>query len=74
VTVRLVPAAESTSPFASASRAATTSNVVTDTLRAIVEGNWRGVKPEIELRVPGFASQVRTASGAREEFYLSDTP
>ncbi len=74
VTVRLVPASESSSPFASKSRsAAITSTLVTDTLCAIVEGDWRGAKPEIELRVPGFAPQVRTAIGTREEFNLSDT-
>jgi hypothetical protein len=75
VTVRIVPAAESSPPFASDSGGSgVTSAVVTNTLRVIVEASWRGPKPEIELRVPGFVSQVRPASGAREVFNLSDTP
>ena len=75
VTVRLVPVTESSSPFASESRgAAASGGVVTSALRAIVEGDWRGVKPQIELRVPGFVPQVRTATAAREEFDLSDSP
>ena len=40
----------------------------------VVEATWRDVKPEIELRVPGFAPISRTASDSREEFNLSDPP
>lgn len=75
VTVRLVPTSESTSPFASAGRSERgTSTMVTNTLRVVVEATWRGAKPEIELRVPGFNHLVRTATGSREEFNLSDAP
>ena len=73
VLVRLVPTSESSSPFASESRSERrSSTLVTDTLRVVVEATWRETKPEIELRVPGFDPVVRTASGSREEFNLSD--
>jgi hypothetical protein len=75
VSVRLVPTAESSSPFAGARRDERRNNtLVTDTLRVVVEATWREVKPELELRVPGFDPVVRMASGAREEFNLSDQP
>jgi hypothetical protein len=39
--------------------------------RVVIEGTWRGVMPQLEVRVPGFAPQHRTAAAAREEFSLS---
>jgi hypothetical protein len=43
-------------------------------VRVVVEGAWRGAKPQLELRLPGFAPQQRLASATREEFGLSATP
>jgi hypothetical protein len=40
----------------------------------VVDANWRGAKPHLELRLPGFVPQQRVATSAREEFSLSDTP
>ena len=37
----------------------------------VVEGTWRGVMPQLDVRVPGFTPQQRTANAAREEFSLS---
>lgn len=38
--------------------------------RVTVEGGWRGAAPQLEVRLPGFSGQIRTASAAREEFTL----
>lgn len=37
---------------------------------ARIEGQWRGSRPEIEIRLPGFTPQQRGAASAREEFNL----
>jgi hypothetical protein len=33
-----------------------------------VEGQWRGARPQLDVRLPGCPAQQRTAAGAREEF------
>jgi len=39
-----------------------------------VEGQWRGAPPVLEVRVPGFAAQVRPAAAARDLFKLETGP
>jgi hypothetical protein len=39
-------------------------------VRVVVEGGWRGTKPQLDVRVPGFAAQQRVAAATREEFNL----
>ena len=45
-----------------------------ENVRVIVEGKWRGVRPQIDVRLPGFRPQQRTAASGRETFSLSPTP
>jgi hypothetical protein len=40
-------------------------------VRVRVEANWRGTAPELDVQLPGYAPQARTAGGAVEEFILS---
>ncbi len=41
--------------------------------RVRVEATWQGPVPELDVQLPGYASQMRTASAAVEEFALSRT-
>ena len=36
----------------------------------VVEGKWRGRFPQLDVAVPGFRPQQRTAAGEREVFTL----
>lgn len=36
-----------------------------------IDGQWRGVRPLLDVHLPGFAPQVRVAAGEREEFRLT---
>jgi hypothetical protein len=76
VTVRVEITAEDTSDLPigiqRAGRTACTGRP--QTLRVVVEGTWRGEKPPLEIRLPGFALQQRIAATAREEFSLSNFP
>ena len=38
--------------------------------RLVVEGQWRGTPPLLDVRLPGFVPQTRQAAGATEEFQL----
>jgi hypothetical protein len=38
-----------------------------------VDGSWRGSPPQLDVRIPGFGAQVRTAR-ASEEFNLVASP
>ena len=38
-----------------------------------VEGQWRAARPQLDVRLPGYPSQQRTASGANEDFAF-DSP
>jgi len=42
--------------------------------RLSVHGEWRGERPRLECRVPGFLRQERVAVAAREEFTLTESP
>jgi hypothetical protein len=39
-----------------------------DVAMVYVEGEWRGEPPHLDVRLPGYQPQERTATGAREEF------
>ena len=45
-----------------------------DSPRLSVQGDWRGERPRLECRVPGFLRQERVAVAAREEFTLTAPP
>ena len=55
-------------------RARSSAAVATPTLSVVVEAEWRGPRPQLEVRLPGFAPQVRAAASACEAFNLSDSP
>lgn len=40
-------------------------------VRVLIEASWRGAPPQLEVRLPGFATQTRAASGPHEEFRMS---
>jgi hypothetical protein len=40
-------------------------------LNLVVEGKWRGRFPQLDVTVPGFRPQQRTAAGERESFNLT---
>jgi hypothetical protein len=40
----------------------------------VIEGQWRGSAPRIEVSLPGFVPQDRAVPGAREEFQLDPIP
>lgn len=39
-----------------------------------VQGQWRSALPQLDVRLPGFASQVRAATGQSESFLLNPLP
>ncbi len=39
-----------------------------------VEGEWRGKRPKLDVRLPGYAPQVRATAANREEFNLISLP
>ena len=55
-------------------RARSSAAVATPTLSVVVEAEWRGPRPQLEVRLPGFAPQVRAAASGCEAFNLSDSP
>ena len=46
----------------------------TEGAHVVIEGQWRGPSPRLEVNLPGFAPQERVAAQAREEFHLSKIP